>query len=315
MILLPRILGRLLAGVLVLWATATATFLLLHFSNGDPVIAILGGPSALPSPEVIARVRHDYGLDLPLYQQYARHLGRLVRGDLGESYRLRVPVARAIGEQLGATLLLAVWAAGCAVILAVVLALFTAGRAEWIRSLAGGSELLASSTPVFLLGIVLLLVFSFALRWLPATGSHGWRSLVLPVAALAIPITAWISQVLRRELEKILEQPFILTARARGLSETGVRLGHALRHVLVLLLTLSGLIFGWLIGGAVIAETVFARQGIGRLLVDSTTSRDVPLVLGLTLFSTAGYVAVNLLVDLLAALCDPREAASNDSDS
>lgn len=304
---LRRILWRLLGGLGVLWGAATLTFVMLHITSGDTALAILGGPEALPTPEVLARVRAEYGLDKPFFFQYLDYLGRLATLDLGESYRLRIPVARAIGQQLGATARLALCAGVVAIGLSILLASLTARRAPWIRSSSSGAELVVSSIPGFVLGLLLLLVFSFKLHWLPAAGYHGWKSLVLPVLTLAIPTAAVLTQVLRQELEDILEQPFITMARARGLSEAGVRLGHALRHALIPLVTLSGFIFASLLGGAVITETLFSQQGVGRLMVEATTNKDIPVVLGVTLFAAAIYVVVNLLVDVANALIDPRQ--------
>jgi len=308
--LLRRIAWRLAAGLGVLWGAATLTFVMVNLTGGDTALAILGGPDALPTPAVLAQVREEYGLERPLPEQYLRYLARLARGDLGESYRLHIPVVQAIAQQWGATAELAFSAATLAVALAVIVALLTARRAQWLRAASSGSELVVSSVPSFVLGILLLLGFSFRLRWFPASGSQGFRSLVLPTLALALPIAAVLAQVLRQELEDVLEQPFIVTARARGLSETAVRLRHALRHAMIPLVTLSGFVFASLLGGAVIAETLFARQGVGRLMVEAATSKDVPLVLGITLLAAAIYVLVNLAVDLLYALIDPRVAAA-----
>lgn len=304
---LPRVLlTRLLSGLLVLWGAATLTFVALNVTGGDPALAILGGPEAMPTAEVLAQVRREYGLDQPLLVQYGQYLGRLAQGDLGESYRLRIPVIEAIGLNAGATVQLALWAALLAVGLSILLAVLTAKRARWFRALSSGSELVLSSMPSFVLGILLLLVFSFQLHWLPAAGSNGWRSMILPTLTLALPLAAVLTQVLRQELEEILEQPFIVMARARGLSEAGVRLGHALRHALIPLVTLSGFILATLLGGAVITETLFARQGVGRLMLDATVRKDIPVVLGITLLASMVYVLVNLLVDLLNNLIDPR---------
>ena len=299
---------RLLAGIGVLWGAATITFLALNLTSGDPAIAILGGPDALPTPEVIAQVRKDYGLDQPLAVQYVQYLARLASGDLGESYRLKIPVVDAIAPLVGPTMSLAFWAALTAVVSSVVIALLTAKRAAWLRSLVSGTELVLTSAPSFVLGIGLLLVFAFQLHLFPVAGSQGWRSMVLPVLTLAIPATAMLTQVLRQELEDILDQPFITMARARGLSEAGVRLKHALRHALTPLITLSGFMFAFLLGGAVITENLFARQGLGRLMVEATTNSDVPIVLGVTLLAALIYVLINLVVDVLNAIVDPRIA-------
>ncbi|UCJ15582.1 ABC transporter permease [Pseudomonas sp. MM211] len=306
---LRRIIWRLLAGVLVLWGAATLTFVGLNVTGGDPALAILGGPEAVPTAEALAQVRREYGLDQPLIVQYGQYLGRLAQGDLGESYRLRIPVAQAIGDHLGATLQLAIWAALVAVLLAIAVAVLTARRRPWVGSLSSGIELVLSSMPSFVLGILLLLVFSFQLRLFPPSGSSGWKTMVLPILTLALPVAAVLAQVLRQELEDILEQPFITMARARGLSEAGVRLGHALRHALIPLVTLSGFILASLLGGAVITETLFARQGVGRLMLDAANTKDVPMVLGITLLAALIYVVVNLIVDLLLPLIDPRVTA------
>jgi peptide/nickel transport system permease protein len=304
--LLQRIAWRLLAGIVVLWGAASLTFMGLHFSSGDPALVILGGPEAMPTAEVLAQVRQEYGLDQPVWVQYGHYLTRLAQGDLGESYRLHIPVSQAIASQLGATLQLAICGALLAVLLAVSVALLTARRGRWVAAAISGSELVLSSVPSFVLGMLLLLVFAFALGWLPPSGNTGWRSLVLPSLSLALPIAAVLIQVLRQELDDILEQPFITMARARGLSEAGVRLGHALRHALIPLVTLAGFIFATLLAGAVITETLFSRQGVGRLLLMAVNNKDVPLVLGITVLVACSYVLINLLVDLLLPLIDPR---------
>lgn len=306
---LRLILRRLLSGIGVLWGAATLTFLAINLSAGDPAMAILGGPGANPSAELIAQVRAEYGLDQPLIVQYGQYLGRLAQGDLGDSYNLRRPVGQVISGQLGATVQLSLSAAALAVLLAVVVAVLSANRAPWVRSLVSGTELVLSSAPSFVIGLGLLLVFAFGWHLLPPSGSNSWQALILPSVALALPVAAVLSQVLRQELEDTLEQPFIAMARARGLSETGVRLKHALRHVLVPLVTLSGFVFASLLGGAVVIELLFSRQGIGRLMLDAANTKDVPLLLGITLLAAAIYVVVNFLVDLINHLVDPRAKA------
>lgn len=306
---LRLIVRRLLSGLGVLWGAATLTFLAVNLSAGDPAMAILGGPGAMPSAELIAKVRAEYGLDQPLIVQYGQYLGRLAQGDLGDSYNLRKPVGQVIASKLGATAQLSLSAAALAVLLAVVIAVLSANRAPWVRSLVSGTELVVSSAPSFVIGLILLLVFAFGWHLLPPSGSSGWRALILPSVALALPVAAVLSQVLRQSLEDILEQPFIAMARARGMSETGVRLKHALRHALVPLVTLAGFVFASLLGGAVVIELLFSRQGIGRLMLDAAVSKDVPLLLGITLLAAAIYVVVNVLVDLINHWVDPRAKA------
>jgi len=305
-LVLRRIAWRLLAGLGVLWGAATLTFVTLNLTGGDTALEILGGPEAVPTPAVVARVRADYHLDEPLYRQYLFYLQRLAQGDLGESYRLRIPVARAIAQQLGPTVQLAFWAGLVTVVVSISLALATARRSPWVRKASSATELALAAVPGFVIGIGLLLIFSFQLRWLPASGQNGWKALVLPTLSLSLPLIGMLTQILRNELEDVLEQPFIVTARARGLSDAGVRLRHALRHALIPLVTLFGTFFGMLLGGAVIAETLFARQGVGRLVADAALTKDVPLVVGVTLLSALSYVGVNLIVDLINTAIDPR---------
>ncbi|MHC6225872.1 ABC transporter permease [Pseudomonas sp. X10] len=302
------ILRRLRDGLVVLWAAASLTFLAVNHSGGDTALAILGGPDALPTPELLAQVRAEYGLDQPLLVQYGHYLARLAKGDLGESYRLRIPVTQAIAEQLGATLALALCAGLLAVGIALASALLTANRGRRVRSLVSGAELVLSSAPSFVIGSLLLLVFAFQFHLLPPSGSSGWQSLVLPTLALSLPVAAVLAQVLRHSLESVLEQPFITQARARGMGDAAVRLRHALRHALVPLVTLAGFVFASLLGGAVVVELLFGRQGIGRLMLDATANKDVPLVLGVTLLAAAIYVLVNLVVDVLTQRIDPRTA-------
>jgi peptide/nickel transport system permease protein len=304
--ILWRVLWRILTAAGVLFGAATLTFLMINLTGGDTAMEILGGPDALPTPEALARVRLDYGLDLPLPVQYGRYIFRLAKGDLGESYRLHTSVAGLIRSQIGATISLALWAAAIAITLSVAIAIFTARRGRRLRSACSGTELVLSSMPSFVIGIILLLMFSFHFHWFPASGARGWKSMVLPAFTLALPLMAILTQVLRQELEDILEQPFITMARARGMNDAAVRLRHALRHALIPLLTLSGFVFASLLGGAAVVETLFSRQGIGRLMVDATSGKDVPLVIGITLLAALIYTIVNMLVDACYVLIDPR---------
>ena len=297
---------RVLGAVGVLWGAATLTFLALVLIPGDIAYAIVGGPDSNPSPEVLAEVRREYGLDRPVWEQYLAYLLRLATGDLGTSYRFHSPVTGLIAEQLGPTVALALSAGVVGVLGAVVVALATAGRRPTVRGTVSGVELVLASLPSFWLGIVLLTVFSFTLGWFPSIGGEGWRGLVLPTLTLALPLGAVLSQVVRASVEEVLEEPFVVTARARGLGDTGVRVRHVLRHALVPLTTMSGFVVGGLFGGAVITETLFNRQGLGRLLLSAVSSKDMPVVLGLVLLSAAVYVVVNLVVDATYPLIDPR---------
>ncbi|MBG0808286.1 ABC transporter permease [Methylosinus sp. H3A] len=303
---LKRLTSRLLAGLVVLWGTATLIFIAINVTPGDAATMILGGPDALPTPAVLQQVRTEYGLDKPLYQQYYLYISRLVRGDLGESFRLHVPVTLLIGQQIGATATLALLATIVGVTLSLIVSLTTAKRGDWLTLAASFPEFAFSLIPSFVIGLLLLLGFSFHFHLFSVSSAHGWNAMVLPTVTLALPIFGVVSQVLRRELDHTLEQPFILSALARGLSDTGVRAGHALRHALIPTVTLTSMVFAGLFSGAVVVETVFNRQGLGRLMVDATSNKDIPLVLGLALLVTLINVVINIIVDFIYVLIDPR---------
>ncbi|MFJ9990196.1 ABC transporter permease [Pseudomonas machongensis] len=298
---------RLGGGLLVLWAVATLTFFALRLMPGDPVLAILGGTTGNPTPEAIEATRREYGLDKPLPVQYALYLGRLVQGDLGQSYSQHQPVTRVLAEQAGATLELTFAALVLAWLLVLLLTVVTAGRGRLIGGLASLAETLSAALPHFWLGVVLLAVFAFGLRWFPPAGSDSLASLVLPAFSLAIPLAGFIAQVTRESLELTLDQPFILSARSRGLSDLAVRFRHALRHALLPGVSLSGWAIGALISGAVVCEVIFSRKGVGRQLYQAVQLQDLPLVIGITLVVAAAYVLANILVDLLYQWIDPRQ--------
>ncbi len=301
-----RALLRLGGGLLVLWAVATLTFFALRLMPGDPVLAILGGASGNPTPETIAEATREYGLDKPIGVQYLVYLGKLVQGDLGVSYSQHQPVTQVLAEQSGPTLQLTLASLALAWLLVLALTVLTAGRQQWLGRLASLAETLAAALPNFWLGILLLAVFAFGLRLFPPAGSDGWRTLILPSLALAIPLAGFIGQVTRESLELTLDQPFILTARTRGLSDVAVRFKHALRHAVLPGLSLSGWAIGALISGAVVIEVIFSRKGLGRQLYQAVQAQDLPLTIGISLVVAAGYVVANLLVDLLYHWIDPR---------
>ena len=295
--------SRLANALLVLWGAVTATFAALHLTGGDVVDAIIGNNTQV-TPEVRAQIVDDYGLGRPLWQQYLSYLGRLLRGDLGMSYQLQSPVTEAIGEHLPSTLTLMATATGLAVVATLLVAVTTA-RWPWIRTPVSTLEVAGVAVPQFWLAILLLTVFSFGLRWLPLL-NDGPAALVLPSIALAVPVFGVLSQVLREGLERALEQPFATTVRARGVRETALLLRHALRHAMAPATTMLGLLVGGMAGGAVIVEQVFSRPGLGRLLLTAVNGKDIPVVLGVVTVTAAGYVVINLVVDLLYPVIDPR---------
>ncbi|MEU7842870.1 ABC transporter permease [Micromonospora sp. NPDC049114] len=296
---------RLAAGLVVLWAAATAAHLALLVAPGDTVDTIVG--DGADTPQIRAEIIAEWSLDRPAVVQYLDYLRRLAGGDLGRSYLLQRPVVEVIGEQLAPTLTLALAAAGLGVLLALVLSVATAGdRRPWLRRASSGAELLLVSTPPFLIGIVLLSVLSFRFGLFPVSGDRGVGALVLPAVTLALPIAGLLAQVLRDGLDRALDEPFVLTARARGVRERTVLLRHALRHALLPAVTLAGWLFGILLGGAVIVEQVFGRPGLGQVTLTAVTSKDMPVVLAVVTLSAAVYVAVNTIADLTYLLVDPR---------
>lgn len=289
--------------VLVLWGAATLAFVAFRIIPGDPVEVMLG-PQAQVSDAVKDGMRADLGLDRPVIEQYGAFLGRLLRGDLGESYQLRLPVAEVIGRQLGPTLQLSALALVIAVLLALASALLVRGRTG--RAVASGVELVVLSSPVFWTGLVLLSVFSFRLGWFPVSGARDAAAIVLPAVTLALPVAALLSQVLRDGVEAAEREPFLLTVRARGAGPLRESLHHSLRHASVGGVTLAAYLVGSLLGGAVLVETVFARPGIGRVTLTAITDRDLPVITGVIMLSALVFVLVNTLVDLVVPLIDPR---------
>src|SRR5690606_9463447 len=263
------------------------------------------------SEESMARVREEYALDQPLLVQYLLQLGRTVTFQLGDSYARRRPVAELIGDQIGGTLVLAAlglllaWVLALAVATAAALARGRVGR--WAVGLLRGAEVVASVMPHFWLGAVLIAVFAGGLGWLPATsGDDSLAALLLPALTLAVPVAGFLGQVMRDGLEEAHTAPFATTSRTRGASEGRVLWRHSLRHAALPAIALSGWAFGSLLSGAVVVETLFGRPGLGRLLIDATHSRDVPLVIGVVLVIALGYVVVMSVADVLERVVDPR---------
>jgi peptide/nickel transport system permease protein len=301
-----RIIGhRLWSGVLVLVGAGTVSFFALRLAPGDPVDILLG-PQVTASPQVRAQITAELGLDRPVWQQFLHTLVRPLTGDFGRSYQLGENVTTVLGSQAWPTVRLALAATVLAVSIAVLTATCTAGRGHFGRTVVSGLELVAVSLPSFWLGLLLLTVFSFGWHLFPPAGDRGFASLVLPAVSLGLPLAGELAQVLRGTLDRTLEQPFVTTLRARGLSETSLRLRHALRHGSLPSLTLTGWMLGSLMTGTVLAETLFSRPGLGKLTLNAVISRDFPVVTAVVLFAALLFVALNLAVDLLYLVLDPR---------
>lgn len=309
-----HLLLRILYGIIIVWAAWTLTFVILYALPGDPVATMLSGSGQVDAtPEQIEELRHKYGLDRSLPGQYLAALGGFVTGDLGTSYLTGQAVTTSLAETLPSTLQLAVAAlvlggiVGTAVALAAVAA--TTGRSPRLRRLGdalSGLPVLGVSLPTFWVGLLLLQVFSFQLGWVPALGSQGLTGLVLPAITLAVPVAATVGQVLQRSLTAAWNQQFTATFRAVGFSRSRVLTTHALRASLGPVLAVAGVLTGQLLGGAVVVETVFTRNGLGRLLVTSVTSQDIPVVLGVVTVSAVIFVIVNIVTDLLLPVVDAR---------
>lgn len=299
--------GRLGGSVVVAWGSTTAAFVALHALPGN-IADILAGD--LDYPGLREAIAAEWGLDRSLAAQYVDFVRRIALGDFGTSYELRRPVADVVASQLWPTLQLAAAAGVLALLIAVGVAVLTAGRGRLPRAVASLVELVFASTPVFWLGILLLMGFSFTLQWLPVSGAAGWQALVLPAVTLALPTAGLLTQVLREAMEKTLEQPFVVTVRARGLGEWRLRTRHVLRHAALPLMTLGGWIIGGLLGGAVITEKVFGRPGLGTVTLNAVLSHDVPIGLAVVLLAAFVHVAASTLLDLLYVLIDPRLRAS-----
>ncbi|WP_221177272.1 ABC transporter permease [Nocardioides marmoriginsengisoli] len=309
----PALLGKVLSAVLVLIAAASVTFFAQLLIPGDRATTILNlqtGRSQKWSAAELAPVNEKFGFDHPVLVQWLHYVGGLFQGDLGTSFTQYRPVTQVIGDQLLPSLVLTLSALVVAWLLALTITLLTVKRGRFVSGLGSSWEAVTASLPPYWVGVVLLVLF--AVKWpiFPVIGGTDLWGTVLPVLTLAIPLAGFLGQVTRDEFEKVLDQPFVTTARTRGMSDTGVRLRHALRHSVLPAITLSGWALGALISGAVIAENIYGRPGIGQVLVTAVNTRDVPTVSGIVLVVAAVYVVANLLVDLAFRLVDPRLAVS-----
>jgi ABC-type dipeptide/oligopeptide/nickel transport system permease component len=296
---------RLAQAIFVLWLAATLAFVALQLAPGDPAQALLAASGA--TPEEVAARRAQLGLDDPLPAQYARFLADLARGDLGQSWLHGRPVGRMILEQLPPTVELAVAAIVVAVVLGLGLGtLAVIRRGTWLDTAATALSVVGLSTPTYWSGLLAILLFSLRLRWLPATGAGDLRHLALPALVLGFALSGSIARLVRARVAEVLAEPFVLAARARGLPAWRVLSAHVLRAALAPALTVVALQFGFLLGGAVVTESVFARAGLGRLVVQAILWRDLPVVRGIVVFAALAYVLVNLVADLAQVWLDPR---------
>jgi ABC-type dipeptide/oligopeptide/nickel transport system permease component len=299
------LLWRLAATALVLLGVAVVVFTLMNTLPGDAATMLVSHFGA--SARDIQILRQQLGLDDPFPVRFARFLGGALQGDLGRSFQQNRPVTRILLENVRPTAELALAAVGLATLLGVASGVAAAvRRGTWTDFLTMLVSLLGISMPGFWLGLMLMLLFAVQLQWLPALGGEGWRGLLLPALTLALPGAAMIARLTRSSMLEVLGEDYLRSARAKGLPDRVVILRHALRNALISVVTFVGLQFGLLLGGSVVVESLFSRQGLGQLVVAAVFARDLPIVQGWCLLVAAAYSLVNLAVDLSYALINPR---------
>ncbi len=302
--MLRYIIKRILIGIPILFLVITTVFFAFRLIPGDAARILAGDEAPI---ERVEQIRTELGLDRPVLVQYGAYLAGIARGDLGVSFSSRRPVAVEIGTRFGNTFSLALAAIGLAtlvgIVLGVISALFRGKLADHVVTVIA---LLGISVPVFWLGLLMMQLFSVELGWLPAAGHGTWRHFIMPTITLSVFSIAFITRMTRSSLLETIAQDYVRTARAKGVRERLVLLLHSLRNALLPVTIVVGLRFGYMVGGAVITEEVFAWPGLGRLLILAVGQRDIPLVQGLLLVFATSFVVVNLLVDVLYAFLDPR---------
>jgi peptide/nickel transport system permease protein len=296
---------RLTIAVPVLFGVTVLVFLILHLIPGDPAQILLFG--SRPTPQQIAQLRSQLGLDQPLPIQYLLYLGRLAQGDLGQSFITSRPVAEEIAQRLPDTLQLTFAAMLVAVLIGMPVGIIGGVRpGGWADRLSSGFAVLGVAVPYFWFALILVLIFAVHLRILPSLGEGSWDSIILPAVSLGWGLSAIIARLLRNNLVEIYRQPYMQVARAKGLSERMILYRHALKNALIPVVTILGLQFGNVLSGAVVVEVIFGRPGIGSYLVQAIQAKDIPAVQSIVLLIAVVYILINLVVDLVYGILDPR---------
>jgi len=302
--MLAYTLRRIVMLIPVLFGVSVLVFMMLHLTPGDPA-RLIAGPTA--TPDQVAEIRHLLGLDQPLYRQYYDYMVRLAHGDLGQSVITHDAVTSELAPRFIATAELSGAAMVVAVVVGMTFGIISATRQySIVDNILSVLALLGLSTPAYWLGLMLILLFSLHFGWFPAAGRGGISHFVLPTITLSLFAMATVARMTRGSLLDVLNQDYVQAARAKGLSESYVLIRHALKNALIPVMTVVGLQVGQLLSGAVLTETVFSWPGIGRFLVDSIEARDFPIVQGGVLLTATVFVVVNLIVDLLYGVVDPR---------
>lgn len=305
MALANKILLKILTALVSIVGSLILVFVIIYLLPGDPVLSMLDPSHA--TPEMVANLRKELGLDQPFYVQFTEYFMNILHGDFGQSLVNSEPVLPKILEHFPATLALTFTSSILSVVIGVTLGVLSAiYRNKWVDFIARLIGLFGISMPTFWSGILLILIFSVYLNWLPAMGSDGLQTLVLPSLSLGLVGAGLIIRMVRTSMLEVIHEQFIVTLRAKGLSERVVMYRHALRNALIPAITIIGLNMGELMAGTVVIETVFSRQGIGRIVADAIMAKDLPVIQGVVFFSAIVYVIVNLLVDLSYSMIDPR---------
>jgi peptide/nickel transport system permease protein len=303
--MMKLILVRLFTSILVILGSLVLVFVIVYLLPGDPVMQMLDPGTA--TPEMIANLRHQLGLDQSFFAQFVSYVNHMLHGDFGNSIVNSEPVLPKILKHFPATLALTLASSIISAVIGILLGVLSAiHRNTWIDIVTRIVGLFGISMPTFWSGILLILIFSIQFSWFPAMGSDGWKTLILPAFALGIVGSGFIVRMVRNSMLEVINEQFIITLRSKGLSEKLVMYQHALRNALIPAITMIGILTGELMAGTVVIETVFSRQGIGRIVSDALMSKDLPVVQGVVFFSAIIYVAVNLLVDLSYSVIDPR---------
>lgn len=310
------VVGRIGQALIVLWAAFTLSFILLQAMPGDAVLIKFLNPEYGLSADQIREIRQAYAVDSSLPVQYAHTLANFLRGDFGYSMQAGVPVSAQLATNLPPTLKLAALGFAAAVLLAVLIAVLSSMTPfAWLRNLVQSLPSLFISVPVFWLAIMLIQIFSFRLKLVSVINPGPWESLVLPVATLSVPIAAPLAQILIRNIDEIRTRPFVGVARAKGAGEFHLLWRHVARNAILPTLTIAGVLFGELLAGAVVTETVFGLNGIGGLTEKAVGNQDLSVLQAVVVISAAAFVAINLAVDLVYPLLDPRLRTRNGAQS
>lgn len=297
------VLKRLLGLLPTLLIVAVLVFLFVHMLPGDPA-RLAAGPDA--SPETVALVRADLGLDKPMPQQFLTFFTNMLQGDFGRSLRSKRPVSTEIAERFMPTLLLTLTSMAWAVVFGMAIGITSAVyRNQWPDRLGMTLAVSGISFPAFALGMLLMQIFSVQLGWLPTVGADSWRHYILPSITLGAAVAAVMARFTRASFVEVIQEDFVRTARAKGVSEKWVVLKHCLRNALIPVVTMMGLQFGFLLGGSIVVEAVFNWPGLGRLLVDAVDMRDYPVIQTLVLLFSLEFILINLVVDVMYGFINP----------